>query len=276
MKKKINTIDLISLGLPIFAAIGIILRSIAFLTAFDSSVGYFSDSTVITYLDRAFFAIAILFGIAVSILIKKNEISIEVSPTNLWSTFASLILGFVFAIFGLLFLLMTISSATVLTYVVYAGAFISAVYYLYEGFRPIRVGTLSAARALVVIISIIGLIAIVFVENFDFYVALNNSEKTFAMFIFVIASIFTIQKLKFVAGNPSPRFYLCTSYITAFLGAYFSIPGIIANCAGIVDSPKYLLYYLLALGLAIYASIDFIGRIKLSKLAEIPTVPTEQ
>ena len=276
MKKSFNTIDLIALGLPAFTLISVILRLIALLTAFDTNVGYFDSAAIITYIDRAVFFAAIAFGIVVPIITKKDGISAAASPVTLWSTFASFALGFVFAIFALLFTLLSWQSRSILSYVVSVGAVVSAVYYIYEGFRPIKAEGLTAKRAIVAIISIVGLIAIVFLENFDFTVALNSSEKLLSMFVFVLAPIFIIQKLKFHTEAPSPRFYLCTSFLTALLGAYLSIPCIIANCAGTLENPKYLLYYLLALALSIYASMDFMGRIKLTRLADITDAHDEQ
>ena len=276
MKKNINTIDLVALGLPALALIGVILRLISLLTAFDSGVGYFDNNALITYIDRAILFAAVAFGIIVPIITKKDAIPTAPSPVTLISRFASFALGFVFAICALLFTLLSLKSKLLLSYVVSAGAIVSAIYYIYEGFCPVKADGLTAKRTIVAIISIVGMISIAFIENFDFTVALNSSEKLLSMFTFVLAPIFIIQKLKFGTEAPSSRLYLCASYLTAFLGTYFSILGIIANCAGVLDNPKYLLYYLLAFTLAIYAFIDLTGRIRLTKLTDLPAAPKEQ
>ena len=249
---------------------------IALFTALDTEIGYFDSSALITYLDRAIFFAAVIFGIVSAAATKKDALLTDASPVTVWSTFVSIALGFIFAIFGLLFIFLNFAKLSVLVCIVSVGAFFSAAYYVYEGFRPVKSVGLTVKRTLVAMVSGVTLIAVVFVENFDFYVALNNPEKLLVMFLFVIAPLFFIQKLKFGAGSSTPRFYLATAYLTALLGAYISIPGIIANCAGILENPKYLLYYLLALGLAIYALIDLIGRIKLTRLEKSPIAPTEQ
>ena len=50
---------------------------------------------------------------------------------------------------------------------------------------------------------------------------------------------------------------------------YFSIPGIIGYFARVTASSKYLVYYLLAFAIAIYAAVDLCVRIKLSSFDEI-------
>ena len=265
MKKNINTINLLSLGLIVFSVICLVLRSIALLTAFDTHIGYFEQSAIITHFDRSFFAVSVIFGIVVSFLIQRSSIS-QISPASLWSTFSSLLFGFIWAVCALLLIISGISKSFVLGYVAVASAIGSAAYYIYEGFRPIK--TLGMGRVLAALLPMISLLSMTFFENFDLYVALNNPEKQLIMFVFVIATLYMIQKLKFHTDSPSPRLYACSSYLTVFLSIYFAIPGIIGNLAHVTDEPRYLVYSLLALGIAIYSATDLVGRIRLSSFEE--------
>jgi len=261
MNKKINAINLLSLGLIVFSVICLIFRTVAILTAFDSHIGYFDRNSIITYFDRSFFAVAIIFGIVVSFLTSKAAVS-KSSPTNLWSTFSSLLFGFIWAICTLLFIILLMPKATALIYVAIAGAAGSAVYFIYEGFRPIKM--LRAGRAIASLVPMIAFLSIIFIENFDFYIPFNSPDKQLAMFVFILADLYLTQKLKFSTEAPTSKLYICSAYLTIFISLYFAIPGIIGNLTHVTDSPKYLVYYMLALGTAIYAIIDFIGRIKLS------------
>ena len=265
MKKNINTINLLSLGLIVFSVICVVLRSIAMLTAFDTHIGYFDQSAIITHFDRSFFAVSVIFGIVVSFLVQGSSIS-KASPVNIWSTFSSLLFGFIWAISALLLVISGILKSSFLGYVAVASAIGAAVYYIYEGFRPIK--TLGSGRVLAALFPMISLLSMAFFENFDLYVALNNPEKQLLMFVFVIATLYMVQRLKFHTDSPSPRFYTCSAYLTVFLSIYFAIPGIIGNLAHVTDEPRYLVYSLLALGIAIYSATDLVGRIRLSSFEE--------
>lgn len=268
MKKKINTIDLISVGLVIFSAICIILRTVALLTAFDQKVGYFSSTALITYLDRAFIITAIIFGTVAAIITPKGVLKSDPAPINVWSTFSSAALGFIFGIFGILFFILHYPNPSILVMIASAGAVASSVCYIYEAIRPIKAAKGIAGG----LIAILTLVCVVFVENFDLYVALNSTEKILATLLFGIASLFILQNLKFRTESASPRFHLWCAYLTALLGAYFAVGGIIATSAGTLGNLKYLVYYLLSAGLSIYAFTDIFGRISLSKISPDTTI----
>ena len=264
MKKKIDTVDLISLGLPIFTASAVILRTLAFILAFDENVGYFDSGALITHLDRSFIIVTALFGVAVALLTQKGSLPECDSPATVWSTFAALTLGFVFAIFSLLFGILNLPTRSVIIYAIIASAIASAFYFFLEGFKPRT--SVSSGRILIGLLPIVSLLLLIFVENFDFNVALNSTEKILATFIFAATSLYIIQRLKFSANVPSPRFHLWCAYLVALLGAYFAIPGIIASCMKVLDDPKYLSYYFLALGISGYAFADLFGRLRIAKL----------
>ena len=264
MKKKINTMDLIALGAAILTLIGAALRTVALLTAFDADVGYFSESALITYLDRALLLAAIVFGTVVLIATPKDKLSASPAPITVWSTFSSAALGFIFAIFGVLFLILHLPKPAILVCITSAGALASAIYFIYEAIRPDTAGK----RIGLGLFPVISLVGAVFVENFDFLVALNSPEKLLATVTFAVGALLIVQRLKFSAGNPTPRFELWCAYLVAFLGAYFAVGGIVATCVGVLDDPKYLVYYLLSVGLSIYAFIDLYGRLALARLAD--------
>lgn len=265
MIKKDNTINLLSLGLIVFSLISLVLRTVALFTAFDSHIGYFDTTAAITFFDRSFFAIAIFFGIVASFLTQKSSVLIT-SPSNLWSIFASLILGFIWMVSALLIFIIGGGKISTFGYISLASAVCSAIYYIYEGFRPIK--ALNNGRTLAALVPTIALISMIFIENFDFTVALNNPDKQLMMFAFILAALFIIQKLKLSTEAPSNRLYICSAYLTVFISLYFAIPGIIGNLAHVTDDPKYLVYYLLSLGIAIYSAIDLFGRIKLSSIGD--------
>ena len=269
MKKRINTINLFVLGLMVFSVICLVLRSVAMLTALDSYIGYFDRSAAITFFDRSFFATAIAFGIVTSFFAPKASVSAR-TPEGLWNTLASIVLGFIWAIFALLFAIIGMAEGSILVYVVAAGAIGSAVYYVYEGFRPIT--RVSGGRTVASLLPILSLLAIVFLENFDFTIALNSPDKQVMMFFFVLAPLYIVQKLKLATEAPSQKLYLMSAFLTIFIGIYFSIPGIIANLSGTLNESKYLVYYLLALAISAYATVDLITRIKLSSFSETSEV----
>lgn len=276
MNKKINAINLLSLGLIVFSVICLIFRTVAILTAFDSHIGYFDRNSVIIYFDRSFFAVAIIFGIVISFLTSKAAVSKSL-PANLWSTFSSLLFGFIWAICTLLFVILLMPKASTLVYVAIAGSAGSAIYFIYEGFRPIK--TLSIGRSIASLIPMIAFLSIILIENFDFYIAFNAPDKQLVMFVFILAALYLIQKLKFSTEAPTSKLYICSAYLTIFISIYFAVPGIIGNLTHVTDSPKYLVYYMLSLGTAIYAIIDFIGHIKLSSFENdltIESLPEEK
>jgi hypothetical protein len=264
MKNKINTIYLLSVGLIVFTAICTTLRLVALLTAFDAGVGYFSNNALITYLDRSLLAASIIFGTVALILTPKDSLSKAPSTITVWSVLSSAALGFVFAIFGVLFLILNLPKPSTIEYVAIVGSIISAIYYIYEAIRPSQS---SSKRIGAGLIPILALVCVVFIENFDLTIALNSPEKILSTFVFAIGSLFIVQKLKFNAKSPAPRFHLWCAYMTAFLGAYFALGGIVATSLGVLNSTKYLVYHLFSAGLSIYAFVDLFGRISLSKLA---------
>ena len=270
MKKRINILSFLPVGLIFLILIGIIIRTTALFFAFDTDIGYFDQSSPLTYVNNALVLVALSFGCVLSLLLKKDELPMSLPSHDIWSSASSMTLGFVFGVSAVLLYIVKITvSASLLSHIIILLAAISAIYYIYEGIVALKVGASTLIKVIFSILSSICLFMIVVSENFDFYTTLNNPEKVLTMFVFVISPIFFIQASRFEADAPQPKLFILSSFATAFLGAYTAIPAIIANCAGILSDSKYLIYYLLALALSVYAFVRFLVYIKSS--AKHPT-----
>lgn len=268
MKKTVNKIKLLSFGFSSLTFISVILRTINLLTAFDSNVGYFDESSPLTHITRVSAIISILFGVVLVIMTKKGKLS-DVPPShNLWTSTSSIILGFVFLIFSPLFFMLNMKDLSPTVILIIIGALISSVFFVIDGIRAQKEWASPTSRALLTIVSCLTLIGICLSEYFNYFVALNNPEKILVSLTFISAAVLLMQNARFKAGNPQPRVHLIFSYAVAFLGAYTSIPGIIGNLAGVLTSPSYLVYYLICFGITIYAAANFFSHTALSVLCE--------
>ena len=262
MKKNINKTALMLCGLISLTVIGIVIRTVALFTAFDPQIEYFDESSLITYINRAFVLMTLLLG-AFTAFTQKDQILTSVNGSSLLGMVASMLLGFAFIIFGGLYLLINLNAISPIAIAVAILAFVSAVYYIYEGIRPSS--DIATGKTVLIIISAVLLAIISFMENFDLFVTLNNPEKLGFFFIFILGALFIIQKALIRVNSPRPRLFLFSAYATAYLGAYLALPGIIANFAGILDNTKYLVYYLLAFALSIYAFTAILDHVKSQK-----------
>ena len=262
MRKNIDKIHLLSLGFPILTATSIIFRTLAMLFAYDSSVGYFSSSSVFTYMSRSFFAVGLIFGILTLLLCKKEDLKTEATPWSVYSAFSSTIVSFSLLIFSLLYVLLNLGGIKPLHILTVFFAVAAAIFFMADLLGGKKDGG-SEIGLPCAIFTILALLLIVFAEYFDYHTALNSSEKQLTIFTFVIGALYILQRARYSSGIPQPRLRLITAFSTAFIGAFTSIPGFVGSFAGTLSSPKYLVYYLLSFALAVYAATDLLSSLRL-------------
>ena len=262
MRKNIDKIHLLSLGFPILTVISIIFRALAMLFAYDASVGYFSNSSVLTYTSRSFFAVGLVFGILTILLCKKEDLKIESTPWSVYNAFSSTVVSFSLLIFSLLYVLLNLRDIKPLHILTVFFSVAAAIFFMADLMSNKKeVGAEIGLPC--AIFTILALLLIIFAEYFDYYTALNSSEKQLTIFTFVIGALYILQRARYSSGIPQPKLRLITAFVTAFIGAFTSIPGFIGSFAGEISSPKYLVYYLLSFALAVYATTDLLSSLKL-------------
>ena len=259
MKESVNKLKVFlysALGLSLLSAI---LFTISMFIAFDSDIGYFSSTHILPNIQTALMIVSVLFFASIAFLIPKNVLPRECGSGTSITSFASLFCGIVFIVGTAIKFLSTYQSTASMTpmqkylfIAIIISGLIAAAYFIYEAFTPDNSGISS--KVISGIFVIINFLTTIVFEHIDYYTPINAPRKVLLFLGFVSASMFMVQEFRRKTGIMLPRAYVFFGSTTALICATMSISGLVAHYAGAFKCSAFLVYYLIGLALAIYAS----------------------
>ena len=259
MKESFNKLKVFfysALGLSLLSAI---LFTISMFIAFDSDIGYFSSAHILPTIQAALIIVSVLFFASIAFIIPKNTLPREGGSGTSISVFASLFCGIVFIIGTAIKFLSTYQSTAnmvpmqkYLFVAIIISGLISAAYFIYEAFTPDNSGISS--KVISGIFVIVNFLATIVFEHIDYYTPINAPRKVLLFIGFASASMFMVQEFRRKTEILLPRAYIFFGSTTILVCAAMSISGLVAHYAGAFKCSSFLVYYLIGLALAIYAS----------------------
>ena len=276
---KIKVFFLVAISLSFICTA---LFTLSMFTSFDAETGYFSNTALLPSIQKAVVIISILFFASIVIFIPKKALPSTDQTNVVFTTFASLACGFLFAVGAILFYLLYRNDAgwmqDTIRYI-FTGAYISgifaAAYFLICGLSS--PGKWLALKTVSAIFAVANLLLIIVFEHLDYYVPINSVRKTLLFICFAFAIMFITQDLRFKANMGQPRAYFFFGSSTMLLSSIMSIPHLIAHYAGVLKDSSFLIYYIIGLGLAIYSFAKLLAYVKYTDyIASHPIEATEE
>ena len=250
MKVKLNKFKLLFYSVIALSAIFSALRIISLLTVFEPDIGYYKADAIIPRIQQILAVCSVIFIIAFSSIIRKNETPIgRPFPTH-FSNFASFLCGTLQICSSILILLFQRGSIAPVTIVIMLGFAFATVYFFYDALCPPE--KKSPYSIFPAMAAIVGLIAIIVKIHLDYTVTLNNPNKTLIFISLAAISLYMVQELRFIVGKPQPRVYLATASIALILSSALSIPGIIGYYSNVLSGGDFLIYYMVTFGYCVY------------------------
>ena len=253
MKKMPVTAKVCLYATAVLTLVGVILRTVAMFTCFDSELGYFNsaDASLPTVLTVLSFA-TVLSSIILSIATPKGTLP-DVWPEPRHNAIAAIPFA-LFGVAGAWHLWMAVSAGLANKLLLIAGllAMLSALYYIS-----------TATKASVLTVSALGLLPILWglisvAETYtDQFTTMNSPIKLGLQFGLLGVMLATTAELRFRLGKSAPRAALCFHSIAVFLCFTGSIPVFVAILADQWDQAVHAPYALALMGAGIYIAFRF-------------------
>lgn len=231
-------------------AIALITQALAMLLQYDVGTHYFAHAAALPILAVAAAFLAAIAGIAIAVTTPCNTETADVFPAG--TQYASIITAIGFAIAALLLGIYRIgsvsSNVTTLTLLTSVG---SAAYATATCSAPMRSRTNS--------ISLLGFLAPISCVlwnayyYFDTAIEMNSPIKTTTQIGLLFAMLYLLSELRFLMGQPLPRMFLASAYLTAAFGALSALSVPIAYFTGKCDRLDYVAGSVLTLCILIAA-----------------------
>ena len=232
------------------ALVGIALRSVCMLTAFDASVGYYNEG-ILSALTRAFYFPAVMMAVGCAVLIPKGKLSTELNDGA--RSPVAYLFGLSLAAFTLGVLLVCYKDRTndFLTYPMILGI-LASLYFLVSGKKTGRyTDTLSLLGFLPVIWCVVAL----WETYTDQFTAVNSPVKLGLQLGFLGLSLILISELRFRLGKPLPRLAIAFMSIGMFCSLSGSIPVLLGTAMGVLDNTLHVFYASVLLCGGLYGTI---------------------
>lgn len=243
------------LGLTLAAAI---LRTVAFLTAYDGLIGYFSaGASAVTVLYRILAAVTVLATAVCARLIPADRtaalrLPADADPLAILPLPALLLTAF----YTLCSAYNATATSNVLWTICGAAALIGAVFFLLRLLgRGSRTGLGSTGLCILP-----AMILIIALTYGDATVTMNSPVKLAVQFAALGIMLAVVTELRFLAGIPAPRLAIVSLATATFLCLGGALPCLIARLAGSIpaDRPEgqglYLTFLLAATLYGLYAA----------------------
>ena len=257
MKIKPITARLCLWSSAVLTFVGVILRTVAMFTCFDTEAGYFNDSLHTTLVTILSFAAALL-PMILSIATPKGTL-----PTVWPEPKRDLAPVLPFALFtssGVWILWQYVSDSQDNILLLLAGG-LSLVAALYDlllisrsAGKGINVNALAAIGYAPIFWSLLS-VAETYTDQFT---TMNSPIKLGLQFGFLSVALTMVAELRFRLGKSTPRAALCFHAIALYLCLTGSIPTLIALAAGILNRPIHGAYALALLGAGVYAAFRLV------------------
>ena len=234
----------------------VILRTVAFFTAFDPAIGYFSKGALSTIIYIAE-ALMLLDAFAPFLLFKKEELSPEHKPAGALVLAASAAVAALLAVtacylplraVALINALGMVTAPSTLMLLATVLALPAAAHFFLPVLGKPQKATIFGYAVIPVAILLLS------ATYFDLHVQMNAPHKVSIHLALLSIMVFMLYEIRAAIGRGQPRAWLCASSICFLLSAAAGIPNLIAFAAGKLSDPLYLLCDLLALAIAFYVA----------------------
>ena len=232
------------------ALVGITLRSVCMLTAFDASVGYYNEG-ILSALTRAFYFPAVMMAVGCAVLIPKGKLSTELNDGSR-CPFAYLF-GLSLAAFTLGVLLICYKDRTndFLTYPMILGI-LASLYFFVSGKKA---GRYTDRLSLLGFLPVIWCVVAAWETYTDLFTAVNSPVKIGLQLGFLGLSLMLISELRFRLGKPLPRLAVAFMSIGMFCSLSGSIPVLLGTATGVLDNTLHVFYASVLLCGGLYGAI---------------------
>ena len=225
--------------------LGVILRTAALLTSFDTAVGYF-DLGFLSVAARACYFIAPAIAIVTALCIPKGvlptELSIRAKAPVAYVTGVSLV------VFGVASLALTLPAKTMTAPAILALP--AAAYFLLSAGRT---GRFSSGLSAFGFAPVLWAMAAIAQTYGDRYTTMNSPIKLALQFGFVGVMLLFCAELRFRLGKPLPRMAVALFSISIFTTLNASLPILLATVLGVLTNTLHTLYAVALLCVGLYA-----------------------
>ena len=219
------------------ALVGILLRSVCMLTAFDASVGYFNEG-FLSLLTRAFYFPAVMIAVGCAILIPKDRLATELNDES--RSPVAYLFGLSLAVFTLGVLLVCYKERTneLLTYPMILG--IPASLYFFVSAPP--KGRYTDKLSLLGFLPVIWCVIAAWETYTVLFTAVNSPIKLGLQLGLLGLALTLISELRFRLGKPLPRLAIAFMSIGVFSSLSGSIPVLLGTAIGVLDNTLHVFY----------------------------------
>ena len=248
MMKKPISYRAFGIGTLVLTLLAALLRSLAFATSFDRTVGYF-DQNVFSTLLYIVIMLA-LIGVAAFALTHRRNAQDLPCPArgerSVCITICSLLIAVTLAVCAVLDLLAIANDhADTLFLLRMIAAVLAIPYFAFPNNRRILAFGLGAhAYCLLVVIS----------EYFDRYVPMNSPLKLMQQFSLIVFILYLLSEMFCAIGQPRPVRTTAFAAVAFFLCTTNGISCIVAAIAGGMIPSDYLMGAILSLSFGLYAA----------------------
>lgn len=235
------------LSAALLSLLGAAIRTAAYLTAFDTQVGYL-DAGIWTSLSRCLYFITPVILIAIAAAIPKDTLS--TAPCYTYRTAAAIPMALILIAFTVaVFVVCPPASGSTLTFAALLG--IPAA--LYYGFSSVKSTRSSDLVSILGFLPIIWCIAAVADLYFDVFVTMNSPIKTSLQVGFLGFMGANLSELRFRIGRSLPRTALVLFGLGSFTCLTAAVPLLVATGARVLDHPLHLMYAAVLLVAGLYS-----------------------
>lgn len=247
MDRSRFTPRLIFLSAALLSLLGAAIRTAAYLTAFDTQVGYL-DPSIWTSLSRCLYFITPVLLIAIATAIPKGTLS--TTPCQTYRAAAAIPMALILIAFTVaVFLIYPPAKGSALLFTALLGI-PAALYYGASSVKSIRSSDLVSILGF---FSIIWCIAAVADLYFDVFVTMNSPIKTSLHVGLLGFMAATLGELRFRIGRPLPRIASVLFGMSGFTCLTAAIPLLVATGARVLDHPLHLMYAAVLLVAGLYS-----------------------
>ena len=239
----------------------VILRTVAFFTAFDPAIGYFSKGAlpIIIYISEG---LALLDAFAPLLLFKKEELSPtreRATPLGLAASAAVAALLAVIACYlpvraiSLINALDMVTAPSTLMFLATALALPAAAYFLLPVLGKPQQATIFGYAVIPVAILLLS------ATYFDLHVQMNAPHKVSIHLALLAVMLFVLYEIRAAIGRGQPRALLSLSAVCFLFSTAAGLPNLIAFVAGKLSDPLYLLCDLFTIAISLYVAARAVG-----------------
>ncbi|MBE6538089.1 MAG: hypothetical protein E7671_01315 [Ruminococcaceae bacterium] len=268
MERSYKYLSRYAAAFAVLAIVGIVLRTLALYTVYDSEIGYYRSGALLPMLFNAMIIPTIIGVISMLFFLprsaeKKLALSAGTLSLRIAAAFAlvtSAVPAF-YVFLGMmgdtvLYSVPTVGTGAVIDAFTMIFGVLSVIYFALVIAKKTDRGEGHVYFGYAVILFILMILAKTY---FDFNTTMNSPNKLLLQITLMSVMLYFLLELRFSLGNAAPRAYSAVSLVSFCLTAVCSVPGIIAYFAGIFIKEEYLVYHIAVLGFGIYIAVRFVS-----------------